>query len=90
MTQAKATATAKAIAKAKAKEKRVILLQSPNQLSETPFSLYRLRNAINKAFYDKGVTDLVVAIVSKTLTYNIIVSTTDLFTSDFLIKKQAI
>ena len=66
------------------------MIQDYERLIETSFSPLRLRNAINKAFQDKGVQGPVVATVSKTLAKNIVVSTTDSFTSDFLIKKQAL
>ena len=80
----------KAKAKAKAKEKRVILIQDRQRLADSNFSSFRLRNSINKAFLDKGVTTPVVALVSKTFTNNIVVTTTNAFSSNYLIKKQAI
>jgi hypothetical protein len=84
------TQDSKAKAKAKAKERRVILIQDRQRLADSNFSSFRLRNLINKAFLDKGVTTPVVALVSKTFTKNIVVTTTDAFTSDYLIEKQAI
>ena len=54
------------------------------------FSLLVLRNAFNKAFLDKGVKDLVVATISRSLGQNIVVMTTSIFLANFLLKKQAI
>ena len=54
------------------------------------FSSLVLRNAFNKAFIDKGVKGPVVATVSKTLGQNIVVTTTDSFSADFLLEKRSI
>jgi len=52
----------------------------------------RLRNAFNKAFEAKGVKGPVVASVTKSTTdnQNIVLTTTDAYTSDYLIANQAI
>jgi hypothetical protein len=76
--------------KAKAKDRRVILIQDPECLTSTPFSPLRLRNAINTAFQNKGVKEPVVATVSKTLTKNIVVTTTSSFSANYLLEKQAL
>jgi hypothetical protein len=49
-----------------------------------------MRNAFIKAFLDKGVKDPVVATVSRTRGQNIVVSTTNQFSADFLLEKKSI
>ena len=71
-----------------AKSKRLILIRSAR--ISIDFSPLALRNAFNKAFLDKGVKDLVVATVSRSLGQNIVVTTTSLFSADFLLEKQLI
>jgi len=76
--------------KATAKKcQRLILIQSTIG-TDPEFSPLAVRNAFNKAFLDKGVTEPVVATVSKSLGQNIVVSTTSQFSADFLLEKQSI
>lgn len=70
------------------KSNRLILIKSPNSTDD--FSPLAIRNAFNKAFLDKGVKGPVVATVSKTLGQNIVVTTANPFTADYLLEKQAI
>ena len=71
------------------KSKRLILIQSATG-TDTEFSSFAMRNAFNKAFLDKGVKDPVVATVSRTRGQNIVVSTTNQFSADFLLEKKSI
>jgi len=73
-------------------ENRVILTQE-NPLPRGPipgFSPLSIRNAFNKAFYNKGIKDPVVSTISRSWTGNIVVTTTPLFNADFLLDKQSI
>ena len=76
------------IGKNKTKQNHFILIKSLT--SQTRFSSLVLRNAFNKAFIDKGVKGPVVATISKTLGQNIIVTTIDSFSADFLLEKRSI
>jgi hypothetical protein len=68
--------------------RRLILIQSGSQ--DPTFSPLSLRNKLNRAFTLKGYKEPVIATVSRTLTQNIVITTTPIFTSDFLIEKEAI
>jgi hypothetical protein len=58
---------------------------------ETLFSVLVLRNTINKAFLDKSIKELIVSFITITNNKkNLVVTSTNLFTSDFLIEKRAI
>jgi hypothetical protein len=73
-------------------ENRIILVQE-NPLPRGPipgFSPLSVRNAFNKAFYDKGIKDLVVATVYRSISGNIVVATTSIFNADFLLDKKSI
>ena len=87
----KPTTTTKPIPKATkpTKENRLILVKSATGTS-TSFSPLATRNAFNKAFADKGIKGPVVTSVTKTLTQNLVVTTTSPFTADYLLEKQAI
>lgn len=54
------------------------------------FSPLALRNAFNQAFANKGVKGPVVNTVTKTLSQNLVVSTTSQFSADFLLEKESI
>jgi hypothetical protein len=82
-TKAAATTTRK-----KPKDKRLILITAPG--TQARFSPLALRNAFNKAFLDKGVKGPVVATVAKSLGQNIVVTTTDAFSAEYLLEKRAI
>jgi flavodoxin len=76
----------KASKKAKV-QNRLILIRE----SETPFSVLALRNTINKAFLDKSIKGPVVSSITTTSNKkNLVVISTNPFTSDFLIEKRAI
>jgi hypothetical protein len=80
-------AKADLLPKAKDTSKRLILIGSN---TTTSFSPLAARNAINTAFANKGIKDPVVASVTKTLSNNLVVTTTSLFSASFLLEKQAI
>jgi hypothetical protein len=71
------------------KENRLILVKSATGTSAS-FSPLAARNTFNKAFADKGIKGPVVTSVTKSLSQNIVVTTTSPFTADFLLEKQAI
>src|ERR1700733_4858862 len=73
--------------KARDTSRRLILVGSN---STTGFSPLATRNAINTAFTNKGIKDLVVATVAKTLGNNLVVTTTSLFSASFMLEKQSI
>jgi hypothetical protein len=52
------------------------------------FSPLATRNALNKAFSDKGIREPVVAAVSKALGQKLVVITTSAFSANFLLEKQ--
>ena len=54
------------------------------------FSVIVVRNAINKAFKDKGVLELVVALVSRSLNKNLVLTTITSFTGTYLLEKKPI
>jgi hypothetical protein len=59
--------------------------------SETPFSVLALRNTINKVFLDKSIKELIVSFITTISNKkNLVVTSTNPFTSDFLIEKRAI
>ena len=68
--------------------RRLILIQSGSQ--DSTFSPLSLRNQLNRAFTSKGYKEPVIATVSRSLSKNIIITTTPTFTSNFLIEKEAI
>jgi hypothetical protein len=72
----------------KPKDRRLILITAPG--TQTRFSPLALRNAFNKAFLDKGVKGPVVATIAKSLGQNIVVTTTDAFSAEYLLEKRAI
>ena len=69
-----------------AAQNRLILVKSVTS-TNTDFSPLATRNALNKAFSDKGIREPVVAAVSKTLGQNLVVTTTSAFSADFLLEK---
>jgi hypothetical protein len=76
-------------AKSKEKNRRLILINSAISGS-MPFSPFKLRNAINDAFKKAGQVELVVRSVSKTLADNIVVSTTESFSAQFLLDHKLV
>jgi hypothetical protein len=80
---------AKELAKSKEKDSRLILLKSTISGS-LPFSPLRLRNAINDAFKKAGQSELVVKSIAKTLAENIVVSTTETFSAQFLLDHKLV
>src|SRR5260370_255114 len=58
--------------------------------TSTSFSPLASRNALNKAFAEKGIKGPVVTSVTKSLGQNLVVTSTSPFTADFLLEKQAI
>jgi hypothetical protein len=59
--------------------------------SESSFSALALRNIINKAFLDKSIKGPVISSITSTSNKkNLVVTSTNPFTSDFLIEKRAI
>lgn len=77
---------AKEKAKEKAKSKRLILIR---QGPSSDFSAIRIRDSINNAFREKGVTSPVIALVTKArFSNNLVLTTTDSFSADFLIEKE--
>jgi hypothetical protein len=81
--------TAKTPKPRKAASNRLILVKSATG-SQTHFNPLAIRNAFNKAFADKGIEAPVVASVSRSLSQNIVVTTTSAFSADFLLEKQSI
>ena len=81
--------TAKTPKPRKAALNRLILVKSATG-SQTHFNPLAIRNAFNKAFADKGIEGPVVASVSRSLSQNIVVTTTSAFSADFLLEKQSI
>jgi hypothetical protein len=76
----------KASKKAKV-QNRLILIRD----SETLFSVLAFRNTINKAFLDKNIKRLIISsIITISNKKNLIIISTNLFTSNFLIKKRDI
>jgi hypothetical protein len=71
------------------KKSRLVLVRSPTG-QPFQFSAFTLRNAFNRAFEDKGVQGPVVASVTKSLGQNIIITTTESFSADFLLDKRGI
>ena len=70
------------------KSRRLVLICSTEK-KDLPFSAVAIRNTLNKAFRDKGVLELVVAIVTRSLSQNLVITTTTSFTADFLLEKKA-
>jgi hypothetical protein len=68
-------------------QNRFILIQE----SETPFSVLVLRNTINKAFLDKSIKRLIISSITTTSNKkNLVITSINPFTSDFLIEKKTI
>ncbi|RDL34488.1 uncharacterized protein BP5553_07616 [Venustampulla echinocandica] len=67
---------------------RLIVTQTPG--TTTSFSPLVARNALNKAFTDKGIKGPVVISVTRSLKRNLVITTTPNYTADFLIEKRAI
>jgi hypothetical protein len=79
---------AKEKTKEKAKSRRLILIR---QSLIEDFSSIRIRDSINNAFKAKGVIMPVVALVTKArFSNNVVLTTTDSFSADYLIEKQSI
>jgi hypothetical protein len=77
--------------KAKLVERRVILIQNTPLLAKGPipgFVLSEIRNSFNKVFNNKGITELVVAIIARSRTGNIVITTTIAFNADYLLNKE--
>ena len=74
------------------KEDRITLIQeTPLPDGRNPnFSPLAIRNAFNSAFKSKGIKEPVVATISRSLTGNIVVTTTPNFNADFLLEKSSI
>jgi hypothetical protein len=66
--------------------RRLILVRT----THPDFSSLTLRNAFNKAFLEKGVQGPVVNTITKSLTQNLVITTSEHFTADYLLEKQAI
>lgn len=75
-------------AKLKEKDRRLVLLSSTT--ATTQFSSLRLRNLINDAFKKAGQSELVIRSISKTMAENIVLITTDGFSSQFLLDHKSI
>ena len=71
------------------KSRRLVLISSPSE-KDFAFSAIAIRNVFNKAFQEKGVLEPVVAIATKSLNQNLVITTTTSFTADFLLEKKAI
>jgi hypothetical protein len=73
------------------KENRLILVKSSIGTSAS-FSPLATRNALNKAFANKGIKGPVVTSVTKSFTsgQNLVITTTSPYTADFLLEKQTI
>ena len=67
-------------------QNRLILVRTVTS-TNTDFSPLATRNALNKAFSDKGIREPVVAAVTKTLGQNLVITTTSAFSADFLQEK---
>jgi hypothetical protein len=72
-----------------ARSDRLILIKSPTAINQD-FSPLALRNSFNQAFAARGVQGPVVTTVSKSLSQNIIVTTTSPFSAQFLLDQQSI
>lgn len=68
---------------------RLVLLQTA-PLTTSHFSPIQLRNELNKAFAAKGIAGPVVATVTRSISQNIVVTTTPGFSASFLLEKKAI
>jgi hypothetical protein len=79
----------KKLAKSKEKNRCLILIDSAIS-SSLPYSLLKLRNAINDAFKKDSQVELVVRSISKTLAENIVVSTTESFSAQFLLDHKLV
>ncbi len=79
--------------KAKLIKRRVILIQNPPLLARGPiigFIPSIIRNAFNSAFNSRGITKPVVATIARSYTGNIVVTTTIVFNTDFLLNKEEV
>lgn len=70
-------------------ERRLILIKSSNTSSES-FSPLTARNQINAAFGKAGIKGPVVASVAKTFNQNLVITTSEAFTAQFLLEKKVI
>jgi hypothetical protein len=70
-------------------QNRLILVRSITD-SDAALSPQTTRDALNKAFSDKGIREPVVAAVSKTRGQNLVLITTTAFCANFLLEKQDI
>lgn len=73
----------------KDKSNRLILIKSSTGTSPN-FSPLTTRNALNKAFADKGIKGPVVLSVTRSILQNLVITTASPFTAEFLLDKQAI
>jgi hypothetical protein len=69
---------------------RVILIRDPKTGPIQQFSPFSVRNALNKAFSDKGVKGPVIASVTKSTGGNLVLTSTKDFSADFIIEKETI
>jgi hypothetical protein len=80
-------------AKAKPTERRVILVQATPLLAKGPtlgFNPLEIRNTFNRAYAAKGVSEPVVATIARSNSGNIVVTTTTIFTADYLLETKEI
>jgi hypothetical protein len=68
--------------------KHLILVQPKDQ--NLDFSPLTIRNKLNLAFASKGIKDPVIALITKTLGGNLVITTTPTFLAAFLIEKKTI
>jgi hypothetical protein len=71
------------------KARRLVLI-SPDQAKDFPFSAIKVRNAINNTFKDKGVLEPVVASVTRSFNKNLVLTTTTSFTGAYFLEKKPI
>jgi hypothetical protein len=79
--------------KTKSIERRVILIQNPLLLASGPiigFIPSIIRNAFNSAFNSRGITEPVVATITRSCIGNIVVTTTIVFNTNFLLNKEEV
>ena len=66
--------------------RRIILIKGPS-VQNHDFQPLTARNALNRAFASKGVKDPVVLSVTKSMQSNLVITTTEAYSSDFLMAK---
>jgi hypothetical protein len=79
--------------KAKPTERRVILVQATPLPAKGPtlgFNPLEIRNTFNRAYASKGVSEPVVATIARSNSGNIVVTTTTIFTADYLLETKEI